>query len=163
MIVCPKCGFTNKKGVLFCEDCGQNISNESLGSISTRKIESLDDDPTLVKGSQVTEETIVSIVVTNAPSPIEVKLSDTMIIGRSDPLTPTTPEIDLAPYGALELGVSRRHAKIEFNSSQLALIDIGSSNGTFVNGVHLPENMPRILAEGDELRFGKLVARIYFK
>jgi len=42
-------------------------------------------------------------------------------------------------------------------------LGVGSSNGTFLNGQRLVPNQPRVLRDGDEVRFGKLVAHIYFK
>ncbi len=47
--------------------------------------------------------------------------------------------------------VSRRHAKLEWNSGQLTVEDLGSSGGTFINGVRVRRER---LAPGDVLRLG---------
>ena len=47
-------------------------------------------------------------------------------------------------------GVSRRHAKLELRKGRLLVTDLGSSNGTFVNGQRVVE---RVLGMGDEVRF----------
>ncbi|KAB2855894.1 MAG: FHA domain-containing protein, partial [Anaerolineae bacterium] len=39
----------------------------------------------------------------------------------------------------------------------------GSVNGTFLNGQRLIPRQARIVHDGDEMRFGKLALRIYFK
>ena len=50
--------------------------------------------------------------------------------------------------------VSRQHAKIQSLGGQFILSDLGSSNGTFVNGRRLTE--PHALQPGDEIFFGRI-------
>ncbi len=50
--------------------------------------------------------------------------------------------------------VSRLHAALVWREDGLVLEDLGSSNGTFVNGDRVLE--PRSLGDGDEVRFGAL-------
>ena len=47
--------------------------------------------------------------------------------------------------------VSRKHLRLEMIGTKVAAIDLGSSNGTFVNGIRLKEAEPRILKPGDRL------------
>ena len=48
--------------------------------------------------------------------------------------------------------VSRRHAKIVQTGNQYAVIDLGSTNGTYVNDVKVTE---AVLVDGDVVRVGK--------
>jgi hypothetical protein len=48
--------------------------------------------------------------------------------------------------------VSRRHARITGSSATYSLEDLGSANGTFVNGARI--NMATLLKSGDEIRIG---------
>ncbi|WP_368622148.1 FHA domain-containing protein [Paraburkholderia sp. BR13444] len=48
--------------------------------------------------------------------------------------------------------VSRKHATIRFESGTLYLNDLGSSNGTFLNGARVKQVMT--LSPGDQIRFG---------
>ena len=50
-------------------------------------------------------------------------------------------------------GVSRRHARISWTGSAFILEDLGSSNGTWVNGQRISE--PTQLADGDSIDFGE--------
>src|SRR5262245_12078443 len=50
--------------------------------------------------------------------------------------------------------VSRQHANLTFSSGQYALEDLGSSNGTFVNGKRMAPNRPVLLGEGDTFQIG---------
>ena len=52
-------------------------------------------------------------------------------------------------------GVSRRHARIRFQAGRYYAEDLGSQNGTFVNGVRLEG--PRALVTGDRLLIGTVV------
>ena len=51
----------------------------------------------------------------------------------------------------------------ERSEGTLTIVDMGSSNGTHLNGQKLMPHQPRVLRDGDEIRFGKLIAKIYFK
>jgi pSer/pThr/pTyr-binding forkhead associated (FHA) protein len=44
----------------------------------------------------------------------------------------------------------------------VALEDLGSTNGTFINSSRLSPNQPEDLHNGDEIRLGNLFARVYF-
>ncbi len=50
--------------------------------------------------------------------------------------------------------VSRRHAEISYDSGQYVLRDLGSSNGTYVNGERLAPGAVHLLKEQDRLRIG---------
>jgi len=56
-------------------------------------------------------------------------------------------------------GVSRRHARLYLQDDQYHLEDLGSSNGTFLNGERLTK--PAHLKHGDEIRLGRTVALQY--
>ena len=55
-----------------------------------------------------------------------------------------------------DAGVSSRHAQLQWQGGALHLADLGSTNGSFVNGEKLAPNAVRRLKVGDRLRFGKL-------
>ena len=50
--------------------------------------------------------------------------------------------------------VSRHHARLLVIGDDLELIDLSSTNGTFVNDSRLEKNTPAPLQSGDEIRFG---------
>lgn len=60
------------------------------------------------------------------------------------------PECDIALGDA---NVSRRHAEIQPRGDGFVLVDLGSTNGTTVNGVPIRE---RDLRDGDEIGFGNI-------
>ncbi len=85
------------------------------------------------------------------------------IIGRRDPSADTAPEIDLSSYGAYQMGVSRRHASLAIHDKKLLLTDLGSRNGTYLNGHRVPANQTAIVPNGSEIRVGKIVANLYIQ
>jgi pSer/pThr/pTyr-binding forkhead associated (FHA) protein len=52
--------------------------------------------------------------------------------------------------------VSRRHAEISYANGQYILRDVGSANGTFVNGSRLDSGSTHLLKHNDRLRFGNV-------
>jgi pSer/pThr/pTyr-binding forkhead associated (FHA) protein len=82
------------------------------------------------------------------PSTIEVH------IGRLDAAHGIFPDLDLTPDGGLEGGVSRRHCKIHQRGDTYLIEDVGSANGTFLNGQRLTPYLPHALKNEDELQLG---------
>jgi serine/threonine-protein kinase len=77
------------------------------------------------------------------------------LIGRMDPNRGIRPEVDLSKYDPAAR-VSRRHAKIISQGNQFFIEDLGSANGTFINGsVRLAQGRPYVLVSGDELKLGE--------
>jgi pSer/pThr/pTyr-binding forkhead associated (FHA) protein len=58
--------------------------------------------------------------------------------------------------------VSHRHATIRQRGSEYILVDEGSTNGTFMGGVKLGAQAPRILKQGDLARFGRVWLEVRF-
>jgi hypothetical protein len=52
--------------------------------------------------------------------------------------------------------VSQRHATIRANGGEYAIVDEGSTNGTWVGGVKLDRGNPRVLKSGDLVRVGRV-------
>mgnify|MGYP001085235873 CR=1 FL=1 len=78
------------------------------------------------------------------------------IIGRSDAGSSYVPDVDLAPFGAQQRGISRRHAAIVRRQGAIYVVDLGSMNGTFVNNKRLSPQSAHILADGDRLSLANL-------
>jgi pSer/pThr/pTyr-binding forkhead associated (FHA) protein len=53
--------------------------------------------------------------------------------------------------------VSRRHLQISMQGGTITLTDLGSANGSFVNGQPLPPNVPVPLRPGDNFKIGDSV------
>lgn len=82
------------------------------------------------------------------PKDFELTKSE-IIIGREDSVDITIPAS----------AVSRRHARLMLEDEHYVLEDLGSSNGTFVNGEKLVQR--RILNSGDKIRLGQIINLVY--
>jgi len=71
-----------------------------------------------------------------------LRMNREIIIGRSS-------DLDMV---LVEDMVSRRHAKISSTEAEVYIQDMGSTNGTFVNGERIKVPVP--IAAGDTVRFG---------
>ncbi len=85
-------------------------------------------------------------------------VGDTVIGRNADNLL--SADLDLSPYGALERGVSRRHALLRPTQNSLYLLDLGSTNGTMHNAVPLGAGVTRALKHNDTLTFGRITCTI---
>src|SRR5574338_1219870 len=55
--------------------------------------------------------------------------------------------------------VSRRHARLTFQGGKYVIEDLGSTNGTFVNGQRLAG--PRVLKAGEVVSFGEQIVMVF--
>ncbi len=110
------------------------------------------------------ERTTLMLFVRGAPEPFvfDAGAIEELIIGRIDPDTGQSPDVDLENFSGMEKGVSRRHATIIRKDGSLNLVDAGSHNGTYLNGQRLIAHQPRVLRDGDDIRLGFLVLRVKF-
>jgi diguanylate cyclase (GGDEF)-like protein len=70
-----------------------------------------------------------------------------MVIGR-DPV---------ADISVADQGISRKHAKVTKASGKVQLIDLGSSNGTFINDKRIQPDHPMNLAKEDMIKLGNTI------
>lgn len=99
----------------------------------------------------------------NTPIVLRPTQGQKVIIGRDEAKSSERPDLDLMPYGAFKHGVSRRHASLELVGKCLTIKDLGSSNGTFLNGARLDPHEVHQLRDGDTLRMGQMKLNIAFK
>ncbi|MBZ0309659.1 MAG: FHA domain-containing protein, partial [Anaerolineae bacterium] len=93
---------------------------------------------------------------------IQAPASEAMYVGRGDPKTDFEPDVDLTPYAAHVLGVSRKHAMISVRKDSIVVKDLNSANGTFLNGHVLASDQEYRLRHGDQLSFGQLHLQVQF-
>lgn len=164
MIVCSNCKHSNITGSMFCVECGaqlvgrdtlatQTIATENLGKASRRKTGEIS---LPAEGADAWAN--LHLLDTGQVLPLSTRHEFTM--GRVSEGQPIMPDIDLSPYQAYAAGVSRLHAVIKRSGSEVTFMDLGSANGTFVNGARILPNMEQVLQHGDIVALGKLRIQI---
>ncbi|GAB5493950.1 MAG: FHA domain-containing protein [Phototrophicaceae bacterium] len=156
---CGECGHENREGVLLCENCNSDIYDILAGSAPTTKLGSTPAQD--LRLAEPPSSRPLMIYIADGSAPISVERRKNMILGRSD--STTSVDINLVNFNAQEYGVSRQHAKLNANEQPPVLIDLGSSNGTYINGQRLDPETPQTLESGDEIQLGRLKMRVYFK
>ncbi|NJN79701.1 MAG: FHA domain-containing protein [Anaerolineales bacterium] len=160
MIVCSNCKHNNMAGAMFCSECGaqlvgnndlvtQNIATDSLKNIGKRPTGSL-------TGSLSSADSWANLHLLDTGQVLPLSNRNEFTMGRISEGQPIMPDIDLSPYQAYAAGVSRLHAVIKRQGSQVVFMDLGSANGTYINGKRLTTNVEHALSHGDILALGKL-------
>jgi serine/threonine-protein kinase len=128
---CANCGKDLARDDVFCAYCGAR------------------------QPSKRTTARLVVMGTSEMSAQFSLNTDSESLIGRMDPNRGIRPEVDLSKYDPAAR-VSRRHAKIIAQGSQFYIEDLGSANGTFINGsVRLAQGRPYVLVSGDELKLGE--------
>lgn len=160
--ICKNCGKANASHEPYCYACGHILpAGEQQLSPETGMLESEPLKPQLRWGTAYFgEASLLRIRIRDANALIEAAFQHELIIGRS--VDDSVPDIDLNPYDAQDYGVSRSHVKLTRESATVMVQDLGSLNGTFLNGQRLLPYQPRVLRNEDELVLGQMAMRISF-
>jgi pSer/pThr/pTyr-binding forkhead associated (FHA) protein len=160
---CPTCHKDNKLETTVCEFCGTPLMS-LLPAVTTEPVPDIPLKITppdhIVQLTKLYAD-IVVLVVLGQEQPILLRGGGKTILGRYSP-GEVAPSVDLTPYNANLLGVSRQHATITRSEDTFVLEDLGSTNGTWLNEVKLTANKPTTFQSGDLIRLGQLGLYVYF-
>jgi FHA domain len=164
--LCPDCSAPHELGSgNFCEICGYNFTTGAHGELPLT-IAPIPEVETTKQGGEEKAPVIaweVVVTIDSVPhhpdsppppdlAPITIRLDKTAhLIGRTSQVRAIYPEIALDVDDA----VSHRHALIECQpDGDLTLRDIGSANGTELNGVEIKPMTDIRLKNSDEITVG---------
>ena len=147
-VFCNKCGHRNPRGSSFCSACGTVLESLDDHTITIARVDPLLDAPGTADDIVVhladLADGVGSLVVRNGPQAgVALPLSGSITrLGRHQ-----DSDISLD-----DITVSRRHAEVVRTADGYRVRDVGSLNGTYVNGQRIDE---AALEQGDELQVGK--------
>ncbi|MCA9932533.1 MAG: FHA domain-containing protein [Ardenticatenaceae bacterium] len=167
MIKCPECGSAQYEGTLFCSECGrflvetaQNITAQlpfaQFGRLPTPPPQIEEELELLASSKEIT------FFIPSRRERLQRQLQNEIRVGRADEDAGYIPELDLTGYDGVAHGVSRVHATIQLTNQGIVVVDLGSTNGTYLNNYRLTAQQPYLLASGDEILFGDLLVHIFF-
>lgn len=166
MITCRVCNNQEYHGVLFCGDCGSQVAFVSDKMVNTlvypNQIRGQDVDLSQTIPKKLLEESSFILYSTERDEVIEIPDQNEFTIGRFVKGQVITPDVDLNNYEAYDMGISRLHATIRINSekNKIFVVDLGSANGSSVNGYEIPANSEVPLNHGDILSLGKFNMKV---
>jgi len=147
--ICPECGYNNKPYYTICESCGAvvDVADSTLARRVQAATKPIQDDRTVWH---------ISLLIDDRELKVKLKPDQRATVGREVPFMLQRPDIDLTTYNAIQMGVSRVHAVLDWQENGVAITDLCSRNGTFINGQRLEELNRYRLQNGDKLRFGHM-------
>ena len=167
MIICSNCQHENVSGTLFCVECGTQL--DGVETLTTQSItqDQITED---LKGKSATVEppsspanSWISLHLMDSGKILPLASRTEFTMGRLTEGQPIMPDIDLTPYQAYASGVSRLHAVIKRESERTVVMDLGSSNGTYLNGRRLNPHTEEVLKHGDVVALGKLKIQVLLR
>lgn len=171
MILCPNCHHEEMPGSLFCGECGtqlvvaevpttQHIQRNPSDMLAVQQ--PVQSPPTkTVPGTAV--DAMVSLHMVDSGQIVNLTGQTEFTIGRTAEGQPILPDVDLSPYEAYAKGVSRLHAALKIHNMRVVITDLGSSNGTRVNGQKIVPHVDYPLNHGDMIALGKFSIQVLFK
>ena len=176
MIVCPNCHHKELPGALFCSECGARlISLDYLTTQSIKKTNTGNFDETIIEDLQDTSTTEdelfnkqalssdLALYLIEGKQTLQLAGRSEFTLGRVAEGQPILPDVDLSPFDAYAQGVSRLHAALKVNKTRVAIMDLGSSNGTRVNGQKIVPHVDYPVNHNDQIALGKLRIQILIK
>ena len=164
VIICSSCQHENKPYAVRCIRCGAILIVPgtlplSIDEIPEGKLSHIQHGMRTIQHEPLFDGALFLYALEDVQSFIVIDKQDT-VLGRETSGSRPMPG-DLSRFNAYALGVSRRHAHIGFEKGQYILKDLGSANGTWVNGQWLPPHEPHVLKSENLIWLAKLVFIVY--
>ncbi|MEO1441657.1 MAG: FHA domain-containing protein [Chloroflexota bacterium] len=166
---CPHCDHINEPQAYLCANCGRYIrtAEDQGDKHDTRRVRPspLQNTGRLTgtTASHDTDRLPGSIYLESIESNLSIRMDYEMgqfSIGRHDPVSNLTPDLDLTMFNAQKHGISRLHATLRCTTEKVFLQDLNSVNGTRLDGKTLIPGTSRQLEERHIVQFGTLALRI---
>lgn len=168
MILCPNCHNKELPGAYFCSECGTqlmsleflstrminkppegiNITETASSSIPTRKVIQKQKDPN------------ISLHLVENGKVIHLSDKKDFTLGRAVEGQSILPDVDLSAYEAFSQGVSRMHVSLRIFNGDVYVMDLGSSNGTKINGQKIVPHVEYSISHGDLVTLGRLKVQV---
>lgn len=160
--ICPECGHPNPPAADVCQNCDAPLHSDTTLTVAAHA-KGLTRAET-GKAGEVEQDVLYFYVAGAKQSDalIHRGQSSAVLGRRSDETAADDNLIDLNRFQAYSLGVSRRHARINYTESGYTIEDLDSSNGTWLNGNRLEPNQPQVLHRGDHIQLGELMMFVYY-
>ncbi|HML24972.1 MAG TPA: FHA domain-containing protein [Aggregatilinea sp.] len=160
-IRCSRCGNYAPPSTIRCPFCG-----EALLTLVTpvtvpvlRRSLTMQGDNNGYRFFPADARAILQLLPSGICLPIEIKKP--IVLGRDDGGN-ADDILDLTEFNAVKHGVSRHHVMLRRDADRLLVSDLGSTNGTHLNGSLIMPQHEHVVAHGDKLILGTLHLLVSF-
>ena len=166
-ISCPVCKNKNEIGAPVCRHCGAALEDPFLDpGPQTKTTDMAARIPERSRDWAVDEAAIpdsgIAVYIEGQFSPAHVDSNGEFVIGRKVGTTSNV-SLDLSQAGGYHLGLSRRHGVIRRTEDGYEVLDLGSVNGTWLNGERLVPHKAYPLPSGSHLRLGRMRLLVLYR
>lgn len=151
IVSCPTCGKKNDSAETVCAYCGGWLKPTEI-SLPTKTM----------ADSWFGPDSKLCLTINGVVHPVEISVRSVVTFGRHTP-DDDTANVNLAEYRGDVFGVSRLHASIKYQNNSLTIVDLRSTNHTFLNDHQLKDGEALTLSNGDNIRLGNLEISVAFK
>jgi pSer/pThr/pTyr-binding forkhead associated (FHA) protein len=163
---CPVCKRKNEPDAVLCVYCGAALEAIDHSPPTTEKMAGativFPKEPPRIKTDALIPEGGIAIFLLDNPVPIKSLAVDEFVFGR---MIEGSPEVivDLTPYGAFSSGVSRRHAMVRRRKNIYEIIDLDSTNGSWLNEKRMTPTKAYPLPSGSTVRLGQIRLQVIIR
>jgi hypothetical protein len=144
MISCPNCGHLSVAGISRCPECGTSL-------LGVNEFDAISD----------LNKIVIDLEFLDLNKKVKLSGQEKYVLGRSIPAEEKINlDLDLNEYGGYEYGVSRYHAMLKFVDGEYKIIDLHSSNRTYLNGEEIYPGIQYGIGDECMLRLGKLQIKL---
>lgn len=154
--ICVFCLHENDADAAECSQCHAPFQVITRTPIVPSEIADLIEVDETIRTYKRTASLGLALHVVSEKNPIIVPFTGRVILGRNL-AEDEAQSIDLKPYRAHLLGVSRQHAVLTITDNECTLEDLNSMNGTWINENRLAPHQPTRIQNGDLMRLGLLL------
>lgn len=163
---CPVCKNINKYEAAVCRHCGAALNTASKLTATTRNTEININYSEKPEELHIDESIIpsdgVAVYFEGTTKPVEILTDKEFVVGRRVVATPES-FLDLSDFDGFKMGLSRRHAMIRRAESGYEIIDLSSTNGTWLNDERLVPYKTYPLASGSQLRLSRIRLIVFYR
>lgn len=161
---CPVCNFKNESNAAVCANCNSPLENIVIAQITTRR---LTESAKLLSQAEL-EALIKSFIPAQGLTFYIINNGELVIVGEEQSELILGRKIDdsvknLINIGAYDVFVSRKHAKVLKTERGYEIMDLGSSNGTWLEELRLIPHKTYPLKSGSQIRLGHIQIMVHYQ
>jgi pSer/pThr/pTyr-binding forkhead associated (FHA) protein len=158
---CPICKNKNEGDVVVCRYCGASLVEYPTRAAATTKNTNNNTNVSVKIGEipleALTPSAGIAIYISGTARPVFTCSERELVIGRkADEEEASESLLDLSEYDGFKMGISRRHATIRQIQAGYEVVDLASTNGTWLNDKRLIPHRSYPFESGSQLRIGRM-------